>query len=451
MRLLLTLVIINLLLAGNAFAAAMSADDFLPPIQAASPEQEQQTEQIAQPEAVKEEKGASGEQVVSAATAQDAINAAVKHTAVGGGCEEVKFPSGFGFVASGVATYSSVMPNPTATLMDQRKAYQIAYLNAKKELARHLNGMSTTSKEQLLNEFKIVTTDTDTLANVSETMGENISELINGLLKGYVVYNVNDDQSDNTGTVTVTIVTTPKTLGKANRVDSSAMSTGNVREGLNSVLSEIANGLLPPVGGKIISVPQSGELAFVGFGSAVVPDNPDKGVHAKLVLNAQKIAQMRARSALCGIILGDEIEASASLDAPTQSMSKQFDEVQQDDPLEQAKDKAEINKLDAQLKTFQSNQLTKEQISSLRSGVLPPGVNVKTFMNPENTLAEAVAVYLPSATARASKAGQDMKASQIVKNPAKGGQSTQQGINGGNAGQMPARGASGQVTNDADL
>lgn len=442
MRFLLPLVIIPVLLADTAFAAAMSADDFLPPAQINSEAEQQQAQQIAQPEAVKEEKGASGEQAIAAATAQDAINAAVKHTAVGGGCEEVKFPSGFGFVASGVATYS-VMPNPTATLMDQRKAYQIAYLNAKKELASHLHGMSTTSKEQLLNEFKIVTTDSDTLANTSETIGENISELINGLLKGYVVYKVNDEQGDKTGSVTVTIVSTPKTLGKANRVDSSAMSAGDVREGLNSVLSEIANGLLPPVGGKLISVPQTGELAFVGFGSAIVPDNPDKGVHAKLVLNSQKIAQMRARSALCGIILGDEIQASASLDAPTQSMSKQFDEIQKDDPVEQAKNNVEINKLDEQLKSFQSNQLNKEQISSLRSGVLPPGVNVKTFMNPENTLAEAIAVYLPSATARASRAGQDMKASQIVKNPARMGQSAQ--------GQMPARGASGQVTNDADL
>ena len=422
-------------------AAGLSVDDFIPPAQTNTDEAKQEAEKISQPEAVKEEIGVNGTPAIAAANAQDAINVAVERIAVGGGCEEIKFPSGFGFVASGVATYS-VMPNPTATLSAQRLAYQIAYMNAKKSLAETLYGLSSVGREQLQEQFKTIISDTDTLSNTSQQYAESATELVKGLLRGYVDYKVNDEQTDTVGTVTVTIVATPKTMGKGSRVDSSSLTADSVKEGLGGVLAELSTGLLPPVGGKVISVPQSGELAFVGFGSSVVPDNADPAIRAKLALNAQKLAQMRARSALCGIILGDDIQAASSMDASTNAMSQQFEEAQKGDPVAENNDAATIAKLDEQRKHFLSTQFNSEAISSLRAGTIPPGVSVKTFFNPEKTMAEAVAVYLPSVTARAAKAGQDMKHSSIVQNP--------QG-QGANEGRMPARGASGQVSRDEDL
>ena len=128
-------------------AAGLSVDDFIPPAQTNTDEAKQEAEKISQPEAVKEEIGVNGTPAIAAANAQDAINVAVERIAVGGGCEEIKFPSGFGFVASGVATYS-VMPNPTATLSAQRLAYQIAYMNAKKSLAETLYGLSSVGRSE---------------------------------------------------------------------------------------------------------------------------------------------------------------------------------------------------------------------------------------------------------------------------------------------------------------
>lgn len=430
---------------------AINPDDFLPPAQTDTPEAQQQATQIQQPEAVKEEKGLDEKPAISAANAQDAINTAIKNISVGGGCEEIKFPSGFGFVASGNATYGLVQ-NPTANLIAQRQAYQIAYLNAKKNLTEYLHGLSTEGQEQLQQEFNTLNIDTDSLANTSEKLSENIVELVKGLIRGYVVYSIDDNQGGQTGTVTVTIVSTPKTLGKSNRVNASSLTADNIRDGLAGVLSELSNGLLSPVGGKVINVPQTGELAFIGFGSAVVQSNPNKAVEAKLMLNAQKIAQMRARSALCGIILGDEIEGSSSLDAQTQSISKQFEEAQKDDPTVANQDKSAVTKLQDQVNSFVSTQLTKEQISSLRNGVLPPGVNVKTYMNPEKTLAEAVAVYLPSVTSRASKAAEDMKSAQILQNHSNSsGSATGSSAQTQESPKMPSRGASGQITNPNDL
>lgn len=430
-----------LLITNLSHAAPLSADDFLPPVAAGSPEAEKAASAVQDPAAVKEETGIGGEKAVAASSAQDAVNAVIERVDVGGGCEQIKFPSGFGWVATGVAVYN-VTQNPVANLTLQRQVYQIAFLNAKKNLAAALNGLSTQGKEELNQQFKTVLTDTDTLSNLSETFRENITEQINGLLRGYVVYSVKDDQADGHGTVTVAIVVTPKTLGKGQRVGAEGLSADSVKDGLNAVLTELSAGLAPPVGGKVISVPHTGELAFVGFGSAVVPANPNTAAQAKLVLNAQKTAQMRARSSLCGIILGDDVSATSSLDAGTKTISDQFAEAQKDDPTATAG--AEVQKLESQREGFVSAQLNKEQITSLKNGVLPPGVTIKTFMNPEKTIAEAVAVYMPSVSANAAAAGKEMKNSRQVQQPGATDGASGQGV-------MPPQGPTGQIMHDSDL
>ena len=426
-------------------ASAIGADDFLPPAQADTPEARQAAEQIKEPAAVKQEPGIDGKQAVVAATAQDAVNAAVKNMPTGDGCEQIKFPSGLGWVASGSAIYAA-KPNPVATLHDQRAAYQKAYIKAKKNLAQTLNGFSSKGMEQLNEELKTISTDTDNLTNVGEKLSESIEERVQGLLRGYVVYSVKDEQKDQHGTITVTIVTTPKTRGQFNRVDPAAVAADSVRDGLNAVLAELQNGLLPPVGGKTISVPATGELAFVGFGSAVVVPNANPAVQAKLEVGALKAAQMRAGSALCGIILGDDIAAKSTLDAESKSLSAEFEEAQRDDPFARNQDQAGVAKLREQKNAFVNTQLTTEQVSSIRSGNLPPGVKPKTFFNADKTLATAVAVYLPSLTAQAAQAGREMRDAQIVTPP--GGASPAGGAQGG---AMPAQGPSGQVSRDADL
>lgn len=427
---------------------AINADDFLPPVQASSPEAQQAAEAIKHPDQVKEEKGIDGQNAIVAATAQDAINAVVKKFDGEPGCQQVKFPSGFGWVATGIGTYAP-SKNPTATLLAQRQAYQVAYMGAKKNLAEALYGLSTEGKEELKENVEAVI-GTDTLSNLSGTFKENINEQVQGILRGYVVYSVADEQKGNSGNVSVTIVTTPKTMGKGQRINTEALSADTVKDGLNAVLADLQNGLTPPVGGRTISVPQTGEIAFIGFGSAIVIPNPNPSAQAKLKANAQKIAQMRAKSALCGIIIGDEIAGASSLDSQMQTMSKEFEEIQKDDPVNQNTNASELAKLDAQRNSFINTTMTHEEITSLRNGVLPPGVSVKTFFNPEKTMAEAVAVYLPSASANAASFGKQMQKAKILKDP----NTSQGGQTGGNTGgeaAMPAQGASGQVTKDADL
>lgn len=442
----------------TARSAQLGADDFLPLAQTQSAQQKQDASQIQDPAGVKLQEGMDGKPAVVAASAQDAINAASKRVPEGGGCEQIIFPSGFGWVASGVSVYT-LMDNPTATLHAQRLAYQNAYLQAKKNLAQALTGLTTTGMNQLENEMRQTTTGTDNLANTSSTSTESIKELVDGMLRGYVVYSVDDTPKDKHGQVTVVIVTTPKTMGKYGRPDPTSLTAGSVRSGLEYVLSELSTGLLPPVGGKTISVPQTGELAFVGFGTAVVSPNENPAVQAKLALDAQKIAAMRARSALCGIIIGDKLMATSSLDTATQELSRQFDEMEKEDPVTKEKSK-KYNKLNEQKQNFLQTQLSSEQVTSIRAGVLPPGVTTRTYFNESKTVVEAVAVFLPSITAKAGQAANAMRESQIIQpevststtqsfsNSQNTTLDTSKGIGGGT---VPAKGPSGQVSKDGDL
>ena len=445
----LFILMFTLSFASQAYAANLSADDFLPPVQATSSAEKKAATAVQDPKAVKQEPGIDAKPAIRAASAQDAVNTAIKSIPEGGGCLQIKFPSGFGWVATGIGVYS-VMPNPQATLTAQRLAYQKAYLNAKKFLAESLYGLTTAAKNTLASEMELIITGQDNAANTKEQTAESIQERINGLIRGYVLYSIDDNQNKTQGTVTVTIVTTPKTMGKIARVNNNAITADSIRDGLNYVLSEIANGLMPPVGGKVISIPKTGELAFVGFGSAIVQTNSNEAVAAKMRLNSQKIAQMRARSALCGIILGDSITATSSLDSTTKELSTQFEKINKDDPLQKYNSKKEegvVKKLEAQRMDFVNNEKFTEQITSFKSGVLPAGIVLKTTFNDDKTMAQSVAIYIPTITAEADKARQDIQNAHIVK------QQSNQKIDSKttNEGTMPKKGASGQVMKNEDL
>jgi len=101
--------------------SAPPADDFLPPVQASTPEQQQQLEQVkGSVQDVKDP--ATGQTTVQAQTAQDAINFVVnKHSA---GAEMIKTGSGLGWVATGTGGYE-VMENSTATRIAKRNAYSL--------------------------------------------------------------------------------------------------------------------------------------------------------------------------------------------------------------------------------------------------------------------------------------------------------------------------------------
>lgn len=382
------------LIAGAAMAQSFSADDFLPPAQSDNPEAPLE---VKDPGAVKATEGEfTGKPAVEAATAQDAINAFIQGNAFG--FAEVRFPSGFGFAAKGVATYT-VHPSNTATRIEQRLAYNIAYLNAKRYLAEGFFGLSNEGRTKLASFFTNLDTSERTMVDISETTTESIAQVVSGMMRGYVVYDVRDDFQNHV--VHVVLVATPKTMGYFERPDPSTIVAESIRDGLNQVLTEIKRNIVPPVGGRTVFVPATGEMAYVGFGSDVIRQNSNPALQARQTLNAQKSAGLRAKDALCGIIVGDNIRSEEYEDTSAETRISDFDKVAGDDPLNAADfNSAGAKALAETRQEFLNAQTNTTLITSVRKGVLPPGVQTSGWVDEDNTFAYSLAIWLPSAVKR---------------------------------------------------
>jgi hypothetical protein len=409
------------LLAFSAIASPSLAtppvDDLLPPAQAATPEDETARLKVENPAEVKEVEGeVTGEPAISAASVQDAVNAWIGKRSEG--FEEIIFPSGFGFVATGVATYGK-FDNPVAVRAAKRNAYVTAYMRAKNQLAEGLNGVYTTGNTKAFERIATVNESQGrTLVNAKENLTEAIRQRVDGFLRGYVVYEVHDDVD--ASRVYLTVVTTPKTQGRYDRPDPDTISAASVQEGLSQVLAEIDKGLTPPVGGRTIYVPATEEMAFVGFGSAVVGRQDNAAVQAKLELNAERIAKIRAKDALCGIIIGERIESTEKLDSEINNISKDFDELSKDYPiLKNDPEHPGYVKLQASRESFKAAEVNKSVITGAREGLLPPGVKQESWLDSDKAFSYAVAVYLPSATDQARQGAEGMKEGGILYPPKK--------------------------------
>lgn len=383
-----------------------TADDFLPPV-SGGPTDVKQPTQVAMTE-----------QVVTAATAQDAMNAAVKKNVeelangdtADVGAIMVKYPSGLGFVATGVATYRT-MENPTATRLAKRKAYVIAFTMAKKNLAEILGGLSNEGKEAIRQALVTITLPKEDMTNISTESEESLRQAVDMMLRGFVIYEVRDDTSQSY--VWVSIVTTPKTRGKFARPAPNALEAENLRDGLNQVIAEVRSGLVPPVGGRIITMRSTGETAFVGFGSTVVATSTNNAVQLKQNLAAQKIASMRSKDALCGLIIGDKTSWEGGVVEPMKDQVQEFESLDPDDPLAR-KNPAAVRKLEEARQGFVARTELSETYLSARRGILPPGVNTKTWFDADNAWAYAMSVYVPSLTNAAATAGREMREAVIL-------------------------------------
>ena len=104
----LALTVFSLMFSWSSAVYSLSADDFLPPAQAQNDSEKAAALEIKEPNSIKEETGLDGVKAVSAANIQDAVNSASQKIQLNGGigAQQIKFPSGFGWVASGVSGIS---------------------------------------------------------------------------------------------------------------------------------------------------------------------------------------------------------------------------------------------------------------------------------------------------------------------------------------------------------
>ena len=412
------LLIVGALVPQVVLADDISVDDFLAPVEGGETK-------IQQPTKVKVDVKAD---TVEAATAQDAVNAAVeqnKKEIKEQGANDAKpevgttlinFPSGLGVVATGVATYQ-VVDNPVATRISQRQAAIIAFTQAKRHLAGYLNGMSNEGKNRIRDHLANVETKDASLTNIGVSNDGTLRQAVEMMLRGFVVYELQDDTANHA--IYLSIVTTPKTRGQLARPAPNHIEAESLREGLKKVLAEVKAGLVPPVGGRIVTVPTTGETAFVGFGSSVVRINSSAAVQARLNLSSRKIAAAYASDSLCGLIIGDRTAWQGEILESHKEKHREFDEITKDDPLKP--DATEQKKLDAARDEFVSTMRTTDVYESARKGVLPPGIQVQTWFDDDKAWAHGMAVYVPSATNAAAGIRQSVNDATIIQSIRPGG------------------------------
>lgn len=392
-------------------AEEISVDDFLPAIEGG-------TTSLEQPDEVQVN---AEEDVVEAATAQDAVNAAVQlnknevekegpdETKPTYGVTKVIFPSGFGYVATGAASYR-VVENPVATRISQRNAAIVAFTEAKKLLAVKLKGMSNEGKDTIRKALANVETKDKSLTNLNEQTETTVDQATEALLRGFIVHEVFSDAENNT--IFVSIVTTPKTRGKLARPAPNQIEAESLRDGVKKILMQVKSGLVPPVGGGVVTVPSTGETAFIGFGSTVVRVNENPAVQGKLNVNALRIASAYASDSLCGLIIGDQTAWQGKILESHKDEHKEFEESGKDDPL--TPNSEGQKKLDSVREAFVAKLETTDVYTSARKGTLPPGIEVKTWFDDDNTWAYGMAIYIPSATNLAAGVAKEMEQARIL-------------------------------------
>ncbi len=167
---------------------ALNVDEFLPPAQANTPAQVAERSKVNGP-VEKTTHPVTKQKVFKANNANDAINQSLTEM-VSGGCEMIQVPSGVAWVATGIGTYGSY-ENPTATRISKRNAYVRAFMEAKKELAQCLGGMSAEGKNMIAETMEQMSDTKEDLMNFSSNSSEKLDQAIKMLLKGFVVYKVN--------------------------------------------------------------------------------------------------------------------------------------------------------------------------------------------------------------------------------------------------------------------
>lgn len=398
-------------------APILTADDFSPIVQANTEQERQELSTVHTPEGVKTEVDPTlNKPVTTATTTQDAVNSVMQRFYADGGegCESIRLPDGeLGLVAVGVGTYGSDVKNIVAQRREQQLAYYIAFLQAKRLMARYFEGASIEQLSMFVHEESSTdNADTSTSATTDKS-NLDIKSATSAVLKGYVTYDVRDDFEN--GTVYVTLVSTPRTQGRYSRPTSTTQIAETLNEGINKILAEIQSGVVPPVGGRIVNVPETGEIAFVGFGSEVVRPADNRKAKADNRTTARRRASLRAEASLCGIIRGDTVTTSDSDEVGATnsytSGGKNFDLSDPIDDLTSDSEKAEAQET---AQGFRSDDSYKQVIQSAIKGIIPPGVSPRAWLDKEGAFAYAVAVYIPSVTKKAAQMNQDMKDSQIV-------------------------------------
>jgi hypothetical protein len=384
------LVLVSLCLLVISCALAISVDDFLPPVQGGSTELTETASVTS-----------SADDEVISQDLQDGFNYASKliwEEQQGDGFRAVVFPSGTGYIAGATSSYS-VYENINATLIAKRAAYMTAYYLAKGYLAQGLNGYFTRKKEVLESSTVSLDDIEKNIGGFYEFQFEKVEQVVEAMLRGYVTYEVKDMAGEKSGKVYVSIVISPKTLAAVNQVSDGVISSADLATSLQFILNDIEAGIVPPVGGKVIYVPDTGTTAVVAFGSAIARHSSNEVLANEYKKAAIETARMRATQTLVDILNGNINIWKSGFEGKT--LRAEFENM--DEVITKA-DELRNTRSDSVAETISSEFLNlfsrDKNYESVSSGIVPAGTLIRIAM--EESVEKngygwvfAIAVYYP--------------------------------------------------------
>jgi len=355
------------------------------------------------------------------------------------GIKMIKVGSGMGILSVGSASYQT-FNNNNASLLSKRGAYNKAFLIAKKQFIANMKGVTLACSNVVSVSMDVIDSGNESMANTADTQQEACVESVSGSLAGYVTFDVNDDIEEKL--VRVSLISTPKTRAQIRHQAGAVAVTTAPNEIFKHIISDLKSGILPPVGAKVLTNPETHESYVMGFGSAIVRGNKNKSVARKLKIVAKRQSETRARAALLGTLKGEQVYWAGSFDEKQMDKSTQFNY----DP--ESLEPTQVAVLDEEQSTFINQLKATDDYKTLTAGTLPPGVSTKSFASTDGNWQYTVAIYAPSLEKTARQANKEMHTTRV--NRIK----TKQKINangGRNENGKNSQAASGQVSKSGDL
>ncbi|MDO6498376.1 hypothetical protein [Photobacterium sanguinicancri] len=359
----------------------------------------------------------------------------------GDGVKMIAVSSGIGILSTGSGSYN-LYENRNATLLSKRAAYMTALQIAKKQLVENLEGMQNQCETVVDASMDMIDSGTDSLANTASAMADNCSESVSGAIAGYVTFDVYDDPEEQF--VRVSLISTPKTREQTKRQVGALTQTTAPNVIFKQIINDLQSGIMPPVGAKVITNPDSGESYVMGFGSSIIRTNSNKNVQRKLLSAAKSQSQTKARNALIATMQGDKVFWEGSSDEMQSEENNQFN--YHPDTL----DPKQVTALGETKHEFINQFKQTDSYKTIAQGKVPPGVSVKNFKSSDGDWMLAVAIYAPSLEAVATKAAAENK--KRVREGQQAGTSHKINSQGGlNNSGTNSQGPSGQVSSVNDL
>ena len=179
------------------------------------------------------------------------------------------------------------------------------------------------------------------------------------------------------------------------------------------MLAEVKSGVTFPVGGRVVTVPATGETAVVGFGIPRGANRYQGGGCCPASPGGPENSSVLAQDSLCGMLLGDKVTWEGKVSDRTAHIFETFQDPVKGDPLA-VNGLDDIKRRDHRRELIVADTRLINTYRSVRRGQLPPGVVLKTWFNEDLSWAFGVAVYLPGVTKAVSEIAKEMDQTDLL-------------------------------------